>query len=59
MAAIGAFEASESGSKVAAAEEGFDGGDGGRFERAEYRAVCFFVISAKGTPTVIHKLPEG
>jgi hypothetical protein len=34
------------------------GGDGGRFERAEYRAVCFFVISDKGTPAMIDKLPE-
>jgi hypothetical protein len=33
MAAIGAFEARESRGKIAAAEEGFDGGDGGRFER--------------------------
>jgi hypothetical protein len=58
MAAIGAFEARESGSKITAAEEGFDGGDGVRFERAEYRAVFFFVISGKGTPAVIDKLPE-
>ena len=58
MAAIGAFEARESGGKIAAAEEGFDGGDGGRFERAEYRAVCFFVTSDKGTPAMIDKLPE-
>ena len=58
MAAIGAFEASESRSKIAAAEERFDGGDGVRFERTEYRAVFFFVISRKGTPTVIDKLPE-
>ena len=33
MAAIGAFEARESRGKIAAAEEGFDGCDGGRFER--------------------------
>ena len=58
MAAIGAFEARESGGKIAAAEKGFDGCDGGRFERPEYRAVFFFVISGKGTPAVIHKLPE-
>ena len=32
MAAIGAFEARESRGKIAAAEEGFDGGDGSRFE---------------------------
>ncbi len=58
MAAIGAFEARESGSKVAAAEEGFDGCDGSRFERTEGRTVLLFVISGKGTPTVIDKLPE-
>jgi hypothetical protein len=58
MAAIGAFEARESGSKITAAEEGFDCGDGSRFERTEYRAVFFFVIGGKGTPAVIHKLPE-
>jgi hypothetical protein len=58
MAAIGAFEARESGGKIAAAEEGFDSCDGVRFERAEYRAVLLFIISGKGTPAVIHKLPE-
>ena len=59
MAAIRAFEARESRCKITAAEEGFDGCDGSRFERAEYRAVFFFVISGKGTPAVIEKLPEG
>ena len=58
MAAIRAFEARESRSKIAAAEEGFDGGDGSGFERTEYRAVFFFIISGKGTPAVIHNLPE-
>ncbi|MFN4805658.1 MAG: hypothetical protein ACK46A_14935 [Akkermansiaceae bacterium] len=41
MAAIRAFEARESGGNIAAAEEGFNGGDGGRFERTNYRAVFF------------------
>ena len=41
MAALRAFEARESGGKIAAAEEGFNGGDGGRFERTNYRAVFF------------------
>ncbi len=58
MAAVGTFEAREIGSKITAAEEGFDGGDGSRFERAEYRALRVFVIRGKGTPTAIHKLPE-
>lgn len=58
MAAIGAFEARESRGKITAAEEGFDGCDGSRFERTEYRTVLLFVISGKGTPAVIHKLPE-
>jgi hypothetical protein len=58
MAAVGAFEAGESGGEVAAAEKGFDGGSGGRVERAENRAVIFFIISDEGTPAVTHKLPE-
>ena len=58
MAAIGAFEARESRGKITAAEEGFVGCDSVRFERTEYRAVFIFVIGGKGTPAVIHKLPE-
>jgi hypothetical protein len=58
MAAVSAFEARESGGEVAAAEKGFDGGSGGRVERAENRAVIFFIISDEGTPAVTHKLPE-
>ena len=58
MAAVRAFEARESGGKVATAEEGFDGCDGGRVERAENRAVIFFIISDEGTPAVIDKLPQ-
>ena len=41
MAAVGAFEARESGGEVAAAEEGFDGVGVGGVERAEARAVIF------------------
>jgi len=58
MAAIGAFEARESRGKITAAEEGFDGCDGSRFEQTEYRSVLLFVISRKGTPAVIDKLPK-
>ena len=58
MAAIGAFEARESGGKIAAAEEGFDGGDDRRMERTVGRTVLLYVIRGKGTPTVIDKLPK-
>lgn len=58
MAAIGAFEASEAGGKIAASEEGFDGGDDRRMERTEGRTVLLFVIRGKVTPAVIDKLPK-
>jgi hypothetical protein len=59
VAAIGALEAGEAGGEVAAAEEGFDGGDGGRVERAEILAVPFFVVGEEFFPTVVDELPEG
>jgi hypothetical protein len=59
VAAIGALEPGEAGGEVAAAEEGFDGGDGGRVERAEILAVPFFVVGEEFFPTVVDELPEG
>ena len=58
MAAIGAFEARETGSKITAAEEGFDGGSGCGVERTEILAVFAFVIGKEVVPAVVDKLPE-
>ena len=44
MAAIGAFEAGESGGEVAAAEKRFDGCDGGRVDRTQCRTVLLLVF---------------
>ena len=41
MTAVGALETRKSGGEIAAAEEGIDGGGGGRVERTEGRAVIF------------------
>ena len=58
MAAIGAFEARETESKITAAEEGFDGGSGCGVERTEILAVFAFVIGKEVVPAVVDKLPE-
>ena len=58
MAAIGAFEARETGSKITAAEEGFDGGSGCGVERTEILAVFAFVVGKEVVPAVVDKLPE-
>jgi hypothetical protein len=42
VTAVGALEPGEAGGEIAAAEEGFDGGGGGRVERAEILEVPFF-----------------
>ncbi len=59
MAAIGAFEAGESGGEVAAAEKGFDGCDGGRVDRTQCRTVLLLVIGKERSPAVIDELPKG
>ena len=50
MAAGGALEAGEAGGEVATAEEGFDGGGGGRVERAEILAVFGLTASMRSGP---------
>ncbi len=57
--AVGAFEAREAGCEIATAEEGFDGGGGGRVERTEGRSVLLFVIREEVFPAVLDDLPEG
>lgn len=59
VTAIRALQAGEAGGKVAAAEEGLDGGDGGRWERAEGFAVFRFVVGEEVVPAVVDELPEG
>ena len=59
VAAIRALKAGETGSEVAAAEEGLDGGDGGGRERAEGFAVMFLVVGEEVVPAVVDELPEG
>ena len=59
VAAVRALKAGETGSEVAAAEEGLDGGDGGGRERAEGFAVVFLVVGEEVIPAVVDKLPEG
>jgi hypothetical protein len=59
VTAIGALESREAGGEVAAAEEGFDGGDGGRVEWAEILAVFRFVVGEEFVPAVVDELPKG
>jgi hypothetical protein len=59
VTAVGALELGGAGGEIAAAEEGFDGGDGGGVERAEILAVPFFVVGEEFFPTVVDGLPEG
>ena len=47
VAAVGALEAGEAGGEVAAAEEGFDGGDGGGVERAEGLGRCLLLVAGE------------
>jgi hypothetical protein len=56
VAAIGALEAGEAGSEVAATEEGLDGGDGVGAEWAEGLAVVVFVTSEEIVPAVVDDL---
>lgn len=58
VAAIGTVESRESGGEVATAEEGFDGGRGGRVERAEGLAVFSLVVGKEVIPAVVDELPE-
>ena len=58
VAAVGALEAGKAGGKVAAAEEGFDGGGGAGLERAEILAVTFFVVGQKSVPAMEDELPK-
>jgi hypothetical protein len=59
VATVRALEAGESGSEVAATEEGLHGGDGGGVERTEGLPVVFFVTNAEVVPTMVDDLPEG
>jgi hypothetical protein len=59
VAAVRALKAGETGSEVATAEEGLDGGDGGGRERAEGFAVMFLVVGEEVIPAVVDELPEG
>lgn len=58
VATVGALEAGEAGSEVAAAEEGMDGGDGAGIERAEGFPMKFLVVGEEGVPAVVDDLPE-
>jgi len=58
VTAIRALEAGEAGGKVAAAEEGLDGGDGGGWKWAEGFTVFRFVVGEKVIPAVVDELPE-
>ncbi len=55
---VRAVEAGEAGSEVTTAEEGLDGGDGARTERAEGLAVMLLVVREKIIPAVVDDLPE-
>ena len=57
--AVRALEAGEAGGEVATSEEGLDGGEGGRWERAEGFAVFRFVVCEEVIPTVVDELPKG
>jgi hypothetical protein len=59
VAAIGAMEARETGSEVAAAEEGADRGDGIGAHRSHGAAVVLFVAGEEIVPGVVDDLPEG
>jgi hypothetical protein len=58
VSAIGALEAGEAGGEVAATEEGFDGGRGGRVKGTKGRAVFVFVVGEEIVPPVMDELPE-
>ena len=59
VTAVRALEAGEAGGEIATAEKGLDGGDGGRWERAEGFAVVFLVVGEEVVPAVVDELPEG
>ncbi len=59
VAAVGALEASEAGSEVAIAEEGFDGGGGYGVERSKMLAVSCLAVGRKSGPAVVNELPDG
>lgn len=59
MAAVRAVESGEACGEIAAAQEGFDGGDGAGPQRAERLAVLLLVVCEKFSPPVVDDLPEG
>jgi hypothetical protein len=59
VAAIGAVEAGEAGSEIAAPEKGADGGDGIGAQRSHGAAMVFFVAGEEVIPGLVDDLPEG
>ena len=59
VAALGAMEAGEAGSEIAAAEEGADGGDGIGAQWSHGAAVVLLVAGDEIIPGVMDDLPEG